>query len=192
MRKILLLAGILALPACSTLPTTPEIAYQPSNTQNELYELQRWAFNGRIAITSKNDAWSANINWEHTPTEDFIKLSGPLGQGGATIQLNANGVTIDQGGGDVKSSTDVENFINQQVGLAVPVNSLRYWVIGLPDKSQTASTIEKGFEQTGWKNQYKAMQPVGSYVLPRNMTVTSETVKLKLFIDQWMLDDKRK
>ncbi|MGB4499470.1 MAG: lipoprotein insertase outer membrane protein LolB [Methylococcaceae bacterium] len=192
MRKILLLAGILALPACSTLSTTPEIAYQPTTAQNELYDLQRWAFEGRIAITGKNDAWSANINWEHTPTEDLIKLSGPLGQGGALIQLNASGVTIDQGGGDVKSSTDVENFINQQVGLAVPVNSLRYWVVGLPDKSQTASTIANGFEQVGWKNQYKTMQPVSSYILPRNMTVTSETVKLKLFIDQWMLDDKRK
>jgi outer membrane lipoprotein LolB len=191
-RKILLLAGILVLPACSTISTTPEIAYQPTTTQNELYNLQRWAFEGRIAITGKNDAWSANINWEHSPTEDLIKLSGPLGQGGALIQLNASGVTIDQGGGDVKSSTDVENFINQQVGLAVPVNSLRYWVVGLPDKSQTVSAIEKGFEQVGWKNQYKTMQPVGSYVLPRNMTVTSETVKLKLFIDQWILDDKRK
>jgi outer membrane lipoprotein LolB len=191
-RKILLLAGILVLPACSTISTTPEIAYQPTTTQNELYDLQRWAFEGRIAITGKNDAWSANINWEHSPTEDLIKLSGPLGQGGALIQLNASGVTIDQGGGDVKSSTDVENFINQQVGLAVPVNSLRYWVVGLPDKSQTVSAIEKGFEQVGWKNQYKTMQPVGSYVLPRNMTVTSETVKLKLFIDQWILDDKRK
>jgi outer membrane lipoprotein LolB len=191
-RKILLLAGILALPACSMLSTTPEIAYQPTTAQNELYDLQRWAFEGRIAITGKNDAWSANINWEHSPTEDLIKLSGPLGQGGALIQLNSSGVTIDQGGRDVKSSTDVENFINQQVGLAVPVNSLRYWVVGLPDKSQTASTIENGFEQVGWKNQYKTMQPVGSYVLPRNMTVASETVKLKLFIDQWILDDKRK
>lgn len=192
MKKLLLLTGILALPACSTLSTTPEIAYQPTSAQSELYDLQRWAFEGRIAITGKNDAWSANINWEHSSTEDLIKLSGPLGQGGALIQLNANGVTIDQGGGDVKSSTDVENFINQQVGLSVPVNSLRYWVVGLPDKSQTASTIEKGFEQIGWKNQYKAMQPVSSYFLPRNMTVTSETVKLKLFIDQWILDDKRK
>ncbi len=192
MRKILLLAGILALPACSMLSTTPEIAYQPTTAQNELYDLQHWAFEGRIAITGKNDAWSANINWAHTPTEDLIKLSGPLGQGGALIQLNASGVTIDQGGGDVKSSTDVENFINQQVGLAVPVNSLRYWVVGLPDKSQTASTIANGCEQVGWKNQYKTMHPVSSYVLPRNMTVTSETVKLKLFIDQWILDEKRK
>ena len=89
MKKFLILA-ILALPACSTI-TSKDIAYQPSNTQSAVYDLQRWAFEGRIAITSKNDAWSANIVWEHSPSEDLIKLSGPLGQGGAVIQLNSTG-----------------------------------------------------------------------------------------------------
>jgi outer membrane lipoprotein LolB len=98
--KKFLIFAILALPACSSV-TTKDIAYQPSSAQSVVYDLQRWAFEGRIAITGKNDAWSANINWEHSPTEDLIKLSGPLGQGGALIQLNASGVTIDQGGGDV-------------------------------------------------------------------------------------------
>jgi outer membrane lipoprotein LolB len=40
----------------------------------------------------------------------------------------------------------------------------------------------------GWRNQYKAMQSVKNYLLPRNMTVANETVKLKLFIDQWSID----
>ena len=161
MKKVLLLTGILMLPACSIFVTSPEMPYQPTNTQSELYDLKNWAFEGRIAITGKNDAWSANINWEHSLSEDLIKLSGPLGQGGAIIQLNSTGVTIDRGGGDVQSSTDVENFINQQVGLTVPVSSLRYWIIGLPEKSQAVTKVDKGFEQLGWQNQYKTMQSVG-------------------------------
>jgi outer membrane lipoprotein LolB len=174
------------------LPTTPEIAYKPTSAQSELYDLQRWGFEGRIAVVSKSDVAQASINWEHSPDEDLIKLSGPLGQGAVTIQLNSTGVTIDRGGGDVKTSTNPEEFINQQVGLFVPVKSLRYWVIGVPEKSQEVTTIESGFEQAGWRNQYKTMQPVSGHVLPRNMTVTKDSVKLKLFIDQWMLDDKRK
>ena len=173
------------------MATTPDIAYQPTNAQSELYNLQRWAFDGRIAIVSKSDIAQASINWEHLPNEDIIKLSGPFGQGAVTIQLNSTGVTIDRGGGDVKSSMNPEEFINQQVGLFVPVKSLCYWVVGVPKKSQTATTIENGFEQDGWRNQYKTMQPVENYVLPRNMTVTNESVKLKLFIDKWTLDDKR-
>ncbi len=191
MKKIWLLTGVLLLPACSMMTTTPEIAYQPTSAQSELYALERWGFEGRIAIVSKSDVAQANINWEHSPEEDLIKLSGPLGQGAVTIQLNSTGVTIDRGGGDVKTSTNPEKFINQEVGLFVPVTSLRYWVVGVPEKSQPVIAIDKGFEQAGWRNQYKTMQPVNGYVLPQNMTVTNESVKLKLFIDQWMLDDKR-
>ena len=193
MKKTLLLVGILLSPACSLMTTTPEeIAYKPTSAQSELYDLPRWAFDGRIAIVSKSDVAQASINWEHSPEEDLIKLSGPLGQGAVTIQLNSVGVSIDRGGGDVKTSTNPEEFINQQVGLFVPVKSLRYWVVGIPEKSQAVSEIENGFEQAGWNNQYKTMQSVNNYVLPRNMTVTNDSVKLKLFIDQWTLDDKRK
>ena len=192
MKKILLLAGVLSLQACSTLPTTPEIKYQPTSEQSELYDLQRWGFEGRIAVISKSDVAQASINWEHSPDEDLIKLSGPLGQGAVTIQLNSTGVTIDRGGGDVKTSVNPEEFINQQVGLFVPVKSLRYWVVGVPEKSLEVNAIESGCEQAGWRNQYKAMQSVNGHVLPRNMTVTKDSVKLKLFIDQWILDDKQK
>jgi outer membrane lipoprotein LolB len=122
------------------------------------------------------------------PTEEVIKLSGPLGQGAVLIQLNTEGVTIDRGGGDVKTSADPEALINQEIGLFVPVTSLRYWVVGVPEKSKEATKIENGFEQMGWRNQYKAMQSVKNYLLPRNMTVANETVKLKLFIDQWSID----
>jgi outer membrane lipoprotein LolB len=191
-KKVLVLASVLLLPACSMLPTAPELTYKQTSAQSELYDLQRWGFEGRIAVVSKSDVAQASINWEHSPDEDLIKLSGPLGQGAVTIQLNSTGVTIDRGGGDVKTSTNPEEFINQQVGLFVPVKSLRYWVIGVPEKSEEVTTIESGFEQAGWRNQYKTMQSVNNYVLPRNMTVTKDSVKLKLFIDQWMLDDKRK
>jgi outer membrane lipoprotein LolB len=105
------------------------------------------------------------------------------------IQLNAEGVTIDRGGGDIKTSANPEAFINQEIGLFVPVTSLRYWVVGLPEKSVDTKAIDSGFEQSGWRSQYKAMQSVKNYLLPRNMTVTNETVKLKLFIDQWSLDE---
>ena len=190
MKKTCLLMGILLLPSCSTLTMTPDVTYQVNhNAQNPLYDLQHWSFEGRIAIVTKNDVEQANISWSHFPSEELIKLSGPLGQGAVMIQLNAEGVTIDRGGGDIKTSANPEAFINQEIGLFVPVTSLRYWVVGVPEKSQDTKTIDSGFEQSGWRSQYKAMQSVKNYLLPRNMTVTNETVKLKLFIDQWSLDE---
>jgi outer membrane lipoprotein LolB len=158
----------------------------------QLYALESWAFEGRLGITGKKDSWQANISWEHGPDEEKIRLSGPLGQNAVVISLKDNGVTIDRGGGDVQSSTRPDEFINQQLGMFVPVQSLRYWVVGLPEPSSKYQDTNTGFNQTGWLNEYMQMQDVNNgVVMPRKMTVMNDKVKLKLIIDRWALNDTR-
>ncbi len=157
-----------------------------------LYELDCWSFEGRLALTGEREALSANISWEHGPDADKIKLSGPLGQGAVVILLAGNVVTIDRGGGDVQSSTQPESFINQQLGTFVPVRSLRYWVVGLPEPSLSFKDTNLGFNQAGWLNEYMQMQSVTvDRTMPRKMTVMNGRVKLKLIIDHWDINDTK-
>jgi len=178
---------IVILTGCSTAPVVPGAQYSKT-ARAHLYKLERWSFSGRLALTGKNDSWSANINWVHTPYDERIKLSGPLGQGATVIQLTGNLVTIDRGDGKAQSSSQPEAFINQQLGMFVPVHSLRYWVVGLPEPSSAFVETATGFMQAGWLIEYKQMQLVNDQSMPRNITVTNERVKLKLFIDQWVLN----
>jgi outer membrane lipoprotein LolB len=182
-----LLCLVVILTGCSTAPVVPGAQYSKT-ARAHLYKLERWSFNGRLALTGKNDSWSANINWVHTPYDERIKLSGPLGQGATVIQLTGNLVTIDRGNGKAQSSSQPEAFINQQLGMFVPVHSLRYWVVGLPEPSSAFVETTTGFKQAGWLIQYKQMQFLNDQSMPRNITVTNEQVKLKLFIDQWVLN----
>jgi outer membrane lipoprotein LolB len=175
------------LSACSTVPVEPEVHYSKL-ARAHLYEMERWSFEGRLALTGKNDSWSANINWGHRPDDEKIKLSGPLGQGATVIQLTGDSVTIDRGHDQVQSSTRPEEFINQQLGMFVPVHSLRYWVVGLPEPTSSFVETATGFTQSGWLIDYKQMQPVDNQSMPRKITVTNEQVKLKLIIDQWVLN----
>ncbi|TAK60421.1 MAG: outer membrane lipoprotein LolB [Methylobacter sp.] len=157
-----------------------------------LYELDHWSFEGRLALTGQNDSWSANISWEHSPESERIRLSGPMGQGAVVISLTGNVVTIDRGGDDVQSSTQPEEFINQQLGMFVPVHSLRYWVVGLPEPSNSYTDIGVGFNQSGWLSEYKQMQLVNNDgAMPHKMTVMNNQVKLKLIIDRWVLNDTK-
>ncbi|CAA9889573.1 Outer-membrane lipoprotein LolB [Candidatus Methylobacter favarea] len=176
--------------ACSTLPVAPEAGYSRT-ARLHLYQLQQWSFEGRLALTGKNDSWSANIIWEHSPDEEKIKLSGPLGQGTVVINLTGDFVTVNQGDGNVQSSTQPEEFINQQLGMFVPVQSMRYWVIGLPEPSSSFKEIHDGFKQAGWLNEYKQMQLANNEIMPRKMTVMNAQVKLKLIIDKWILDETK-
>ncbi|MGZ5576565.1 MAG: lipoprotein insertase outer membrane protein LolB [Methylobacter sp.] len=177
----------LLLSACSVAPVESNGHYSRVSMLH-LYELERWSFEGRLALTGQNDSWSANINWEHSPEAEKIKLSGPLGQGAVLISLKGNVVTIDRGGNDVLSSTQPEEFINQQLGMFVPVRSLRYWVVGLPEPSSSYKDVGNGFSQAGWLSEYKQMQPVDEKAMPLKMIVMNSQVKLKLIIDHWDLN----
>lgn len=179
----------LFLSACSTAPVETDLHYSRESMRH-LYQLERWSFEGRLALTSRNDSWSANISWEHTPGLEKIKLTGPLGQGAVAISLAGNTVTIDRGGNDVRSSEHPEAFVNQQLGMFVPVQSLRYWVIGLPEPSHSYTDSGEGFSQAGWLSEYKQMQSVDKKgVMPHKMMVMNDQVKLKLIIDHWDLND---
>ena len=179
---------VLLLSACFSVPIEPEGRYQ-IQTRESLYKLERWSFEGRVAITGKKDAWQANINWAHAANDEKIKLAGPLGQGATLIQLTGDSVTIDRGDNKPLTSTQPELFINQQLGLFVPVQSLRYWVVGVPEPSIRYNLTPTGFTQAGWLIDYRQTQSVNGRAMPYKITVSNEQLKLKLIIDQWVLND---
>lgn len=174
----------LLLTACAGVSTVSNDLYSKTN-RDHLYAVQSWHFEGRLGIASPNDSWSANVDWQHAWNAENLKLSGPLGQGAVAVKLADGVVKIDRGGGHVQSSNQPEEFINQQLGLFVPLHSLRYWVVGLPDSGQAYQETSDGFVQAGWLVEYKAMQKVGNEAMPHKMIVTKDRLKLKLVIDQW-------
>jgi outer membrane lipoprotein LolB len=174
----------LLLTACAGVSTVSSNLYSKTN-RDRLYTVQTWHFEGRLWIASPNKSLSANADWRHTRNAENLKLSGPLGQGAVTVELADGIVKIDRGGGHTQFSSQPEEFINQQLGLFVPMYSLRYWVTGLPDSRQAYQETPDGFVQAGWLVKYKDMQKVGDEALPHKIIVTKDGLKLKLVIDQW-------
>ncbi len=177
---------LLLLSGCSFFTVEPNIPYSKTVTL-PLYKLEQWSLEGRLSITGRNDSWTANVDWQHSLNKEQIKLSGPLGQGATLIQLSKGVVTIDRGDGKVQTSNQPKAFINKQLGLFVPVQSLRYWVIGLPEPTMDFVETATGFKQAGWLIEYKQMQAVKTITMPYKLNVTNEQVKLKLIVDQWLL-----
>lgn len=186
-QRLLVTACILLLAACANVSTVPSGSYSQA-ARSHLYDMQKWRLEGRLAISAPNDSWSANIVWSHLPDVEIIKLSGPLGQGTVIIELYDSVVKIDRGGGNVRTSNRPEQFINQQLGLFVPIRSLRYWAVGLPESALTFQETGDGFVQDSWLVTYKEMQKIGVELMPRKMAVSNERLKLKLIIDQWGLN----
>lgn len=181
-------ALVASLSACALFVSAPlEVSYS-KKVNHALYQLAPWSLEGRLALTSERDSWTADLAWSHRRGDEYIKLSGPLGQGAVMIHLAGNLVTVAQGDGKIESSDDPEGFINQRLGMFVPVSSLRYWVLGLPEPELDFEDADSGFRQSGWTVAFQAMQSVGQLLLPRKMSVANDRVKLKLIIDQWTIN----
>lgn len=189
-KKLSAVCVVLLLSACASVSTVQEGFYSPE-ARYHLYNLHHWNLEGRIAITAPNDSWSANIQWLHLPNSEVIRLSGPLGQGGVVIELKDGSVKLDRGGGNVQISNDPEQFVNQQLGMFVPIQSLRFWAVGLPEPEEDFQATVDGFVQDKWLITYKEFQDVLPETLPHKMAVSNNHVKLKLIIDQWNLNEDK-
>lgn len=183
-----LVFGVLA--AC-TPQQVKEIGAYSTEPKSGLSSLSKWSFEGRLALKGVKEAWQANIAWHHVINEESVKLSGPLGQGATLIHLAGDLVSIDRGDGKTSSSSHSEEFVRQQLGVFVPVRSLRYWVVGLPEPKSSFIKTNNGFKQAEWMIEYDQMQKINDYLLPHKITVTNPKVKLKLIIDQWDLNDAK-
>ena len=174
------------LQACSTVTVVPDAEYVRA-AREHLYTVEKWEFQGRMAIRDQQESWSASLKWQHQKDVDRIRLSGPLGQGGALIVLTADAIRIDQGNGQIEYSEQPDLLIRQRLGIFVPVMALRYWVVGLVQPGRDYKEITDGFVQSGWTVRYMQFMQSGKELMPRKIVVTSNTTKLKLIIDQWEL-----
>jgi outer membrane lipoprotein LolB len=189
-QQLLVSCALVMLVGCAETPIVSTVGYEKVDNAH-LYAIKTWFLDGRLVISSPHDSWSANILWYHTQELEKLKLSGPMGQGAVVVTLMSDRATIDRGDGHPQASNQPEQFINQQLGMAVPLQSLRYWALGLPEPGQDYKKTVGGFVQSGWLVDFREMQKIGVELLPKKMTVTNNQVKLKLVIDQWSLHDAK-
>ena len=146
-----------------------------------------WDFEGRVALSNEKDSISAAISWRHSVDKDEIELSGPLSQGKVTILVTVDKVLVDDGENPKEYSGQVDVVVGEQLGVDMPVSSLRYWVLGVNQPLQPVVEQESGFLQAGWQVGFKELQIVNSELLPRKINLEKNKTRIKLIIDQWHL-----
>ena len=182
--RVVLCVWLLTQTACSFISERPQQNFQMANRQN-FQAPDAWKFEGRIVISDEKDTVTASVVWVHGKALDVIDLSGPLAQGHVRISVTASQLQIDDGDQVHSYVGDPEQIMAEQLGLQVPVKSLKYWVLGLNDPESAFVQTEEGFGQLGWSVKYKSMQKVNAWDLPYKMGVENERTRLKLIVDQW-------
>jgi outer membrane lipoprotein LolB len=181
---------VLSLGGCTA--TTPPPAMS-SALQSQLLALAHWRMEGRIGIKTSADAFQASLQWEHERNQDRVRVAGPFNQGGVSIVLQDDLILIRDNRGVLRTSRDAAGLLRQELGFAVPLASLRYWVIGIPEPASPGAPryddtgLLRQLRQDGWSLEYERFVPVQGFALPQKLSAQGAEMKLKLVVDDWKI-----
>ena len=184
---LLLLAGC-AVQRGVDLPPLPDW----ETRQAVLSGLDDWEFKGRVGVAAGDEGFNANLRWRQEGDLFRASLSGPLGIGTVRIEGDGETVTLTDNDGKVHHLEDADAELKAMYGWTLPVASLRYWALGVPDPASPAATELTGagrlerLEQRDWTvsfTDYK--EDAGGVPLPRRMAATNHDTRVRLVIHDW-------
>ena len=161
--------------------------------QQRLAGLDRWTFVGRVGVKSRTDAWNARIHWSQMAERYRIRLSGPLGQGIVEIEGEPGAIEL-RDGEQTHRADSPEALLRDRLGWSLPLEGLRYWMLGGPDPTQATSTLElddagrlRRLEQARWSVEYARYVTVDGFELPLRIELENAGVNARLIISRWVL-----
>ncbi len=189
--SIALLLGACAIQKGVDLPDISEW----ETRQAILGELDKWQFSGRIAVKTSDDGFNGKLRWVQDEDSFVATVSGPLGIGTVRIEGNVEGVKITDKDGTTTVLRDIESELYYRYGWTIPVESLRYWVLGIPDPRVPAETDfddhdrVSHMKQRGWSVDVGRYREAGGQQMPARLVASSRETSVRLVIDKWVFHE---
>lgn len=189
----------LALSACAS--TRPSVDLPPLTTwelrQTVLAASTDWEFRGRIAVKAGDEGFNGKFNWKQTGDEFYATVSGPLGIGTVVIEGSDGSIIVTDKNGTRTRLIEPEKELYNRYGWTIPVTSLRYWALGIPDPRAAAVTDVDdagkllGLEQSNWKVSISRYRTSAGQQMPRTLTATNSNTRVRMVIDKWMFYNRK-
>lgn len=191
-----MLVAALLLTGCASRQSVllPEI--DSWSTRNEvLGNRQQWEFSARIAVRANDDGFNGKLRWAQSADAFQATVSGPLGIGTVRIDGNGSAAVLTDKDGVRTELDDVEADLMYRYGWTIPVASLRYWALGIPDPAVRHETEfnEDGrlskLAQRGWDVTISRYRPGGGQMMPNRLTASNSDTRVRIVIDNWLFFD---
>ncbi len=185
--SIVLLAGCAVSPPNSV--NTAESQALWSQREARLQAVNAFTLHGRIAGGALGG--SGEIDWRQSGDHFVVRFSGALGVGALLIDGTPTNVVVQSKDGIIDTQ-DAESVLRDKLGWTVPLNDLRYWVLGIPDPATPAIVALDGMgrlsalDQNDWHLDYlEYIRSTPEVELPRKIALVQTGHKLRVVIDRW-------
>jgi outer membrane lipoprotein LolB len=178
---------------CATLPKPTAVAVPWAQRLPGLQAITHFELQGRLAASTGAEGFSAGLRWLQQDDQAAIDLSAPLGFGAAHIEQSADHLQLTTSKGLTLDSAAASDELRATLGFEPPFASLRFWILGASDPTAAAQesvdTQQRltRLEQGGWQVEYTEYVLVQQQWLPRRLSVTRGSLRLRLVVDSWHL-----
>ncbi len=189
MRGLAVVAAVLLLAGCAH-----QRVPQTVTSEQVLYDLaQSFHVRGKLGLSSAGRGYNAGLQWTQAGDYLDLQVQGPIGIGRTRVVGTPDAITITDSKGRAQFYDNPTTALTAALGWSLPLKSLRFWALGLPDRARFSRPMpvqdrENGgsrFEQDGWLIDVTQTRATGSHVLPRKITLTRGTTRVRLVISDW-------
>lgn len=196
----LLLGGCTSLqvdPLPEGLTEQPPADWSESSARRD--QFRHWELTGKLAVRQPSDSGTAVINyWKQDQEAYELALSSSfLGMGRTTLEGVPGFIELTLPDGERYQSGDPEALVNAATGWQLPIDSLAWWIRGLPgpegdfrlffDDRDRLAVIR----QLGWEIRYDRWQSfIDDYPpLPARITAVKGDKRVRLVVTSWNKTD---
>lgn len=198
MKKYLFVLVALLQAGCASVPEPPPVEHPDLVWQQRRAELSRiayWHLTGRVAVTNGDEAWHINMDWKQEGDDYQILLNGPFGAGKVKLIGNAQGVELHDSDNHTFYSDNPATLLRERTGVSMPVEGLRYWIVGLntPQQKDPPKLDPQGrlayLEDDHWRVKFRRYIEVNGLSLPEKIFIArpEQEIDVRLVIDEWKL-----
>jgi outer membrane lipoprotein LolB len=206
--RALALACVALLAGCaSRAPLVPasapalSLAADWPARREQLLAFDAFTLTGRVAVAAGEQGFSAGLRWQQIGPQGAIMLEGPFGMGALAIETEADALRVTTGRGERFEGAAARTALEEQLGFALPLAALRYWVRGLPAPAtaspgatpsdvveelvDTAAPRLQRLQQQGWNIEYTEYQAAPFDYQPRRLVAQNGSARVRLVIERW-------
>ena len=194
LRRILWAAFAVAvvLSGCHTVPPVREVPATAWEVRRpQLQARDKFELKGRVAVAAAGEGFNARLRWTQDGKQTRMSLDGPLGAGGVQVTSDGSAVSIVTSRGDRLNNDAARAELANRLGFDPPLDSLRYWILGVPEPGHPAQeSLDSqqrlaNLQQNGWQIQYTDYMSVAGEWLPSKLTLQRQGVRLRVVVDGW-------
>lgn len=181
------------LAACASAPLrTPEPPVPWPERRAALQAQEAFALSGRVAVSTPANGFNASLRWRQAGEVSEVSLDGPLGVGGAEIELRGDDLDLRTSRGEHLEGEAAHEALLREVGFPLPLAALRYWLRGVPAPGAAADeVIDEARQrltrlvQEGWEIAYGEYLEGEAGSLPRRVVAQRGDTRVRVVVDRW-------